>query len=585
MALNDLTNQNIQDTYQKVVQTDGVNIADGTGSALPIKFDGPDLIVSGALRAQSYIVSESVVNVSSGSTVFGDSADDSHTFNGNITASGNISASGTSHIFGGDLTVKDDLIVSDNVVIVGSLIDVTHVTASGTVKADIIQAAESYIISSATVIDITGTGLSTTLEIGETSAPNAIFKGHSTFLTAVSDIYLDAAGGQIYMRDDSTTYFTFNVDATPEIDIVGNLNIDPSGGNVKFSDSNINVEGHITASDNISASGDVYADDYYCNNNLMMGYDIASGTQLFGESTSKTFLSATNIKLDAPITASGTISASGMIQTAGAISSSTGITASAALFSGNITGSGTLKVAGNIHANGNIIGDDTTDITNISNINCDTINDDATQGDTNIALTGTTLNIEVGGETFLESQGDRLKFRTNITASGAISSSGKITANSMDTATMEATRYSGGHRTLQYDAQTQVGSKAQGDIFLHHTSVSTTAGRIYKMQTNGNLTAADKDEEMSGHSVLCVAIGTDSQADGMLLRGMVKLETDPCPGTTAQVGAPVYLGDSGASTGSIESHASDDYIRILGHYMSGSGVIYFNPDSTFIKKA
>ena len=103
------------------------------------------------------------------------------------------------------------------------------------------------------------------------------------------------------------------------------------------------------------------------------------------------------------------------------------------------------------------------------------------------------------------------------------------------------------------------------------------------MQTNGNLTAADKDEEMSGHSVLCVAIGTDSQADGMLLRGMVKLETDPCPGTTAQVGAPVYLGDSGASTGSIESHASDDYIRILGHYMSGSGVIYFNPDSTFVE--
>ena len=94
MALNDLTNQNIQDTYQKVVQTDGANLADGTGSALPIKFDGPDLIVSGALRAQSYIVSESVVNVSSGSTVFGDSSDDSQTFNGNITSSGTISASG-----------------------------------------------------------------------------------------------------------------------------------------------------------------------------------------------------------------------------------------------------------------------------------------------------------------------------------------------------------------------------------------------------------------------------------------------------------------------------------------------------------
>ena len=41
MAVNDLTGQNIQDTYQKVVQTDGVNLADGTGSALPINWVFP----------------------------------------------------------------------------------------------------------------------------------------------------------------------------------------------------------------------------------------------------------------------------------------------------------------------------------------------------------------------------------------------------------------------------------------------------------------------------------------------------------------------------------------------------------------
>ena len=33
MAVNDFSNQNIQDTYQRVVQTDGTNLADGTGSA------------------------------------------------------------------------------------------------------------------------------------------------------------------------------------------------------------------------------------------------------------------------------------------------------------------------------------------------------------------------------------------------------------------------------------------------------------------------------------------------------------------------------------------------------------------------
>ena len=94
MALNDLTNQNIQDTYQKVVQTDGVNIADGTGSLLPISFDGNNVIISGSLTAQTYVVSESIVAVTSGSTMFGNSSDDTHTFEGAITASGDISASG-----------------------------------------------------------------------------------------------------------------------------------------------------------------------------------------------------------------------------------------------------------------------------------------------------------------------------------------------------------------------------------------------------------------------------------------------------------------------------------------------------------
>ena len=94
MAVKDLTGQQIQHTYHRVIQTDGTLIADGTGSILPIKFDGPDLIVSGALRAQSYIVSESIINVSSGSTYFGDSSDDSHTFVGIISSSSDISSSG-----------------------------------------------------------------------------------------------------------------------------------------------------------------------------------------------------------------------------------------------------------------------------------------------------------------------------------------------------------------------------------------------------------------------------------------------------------------------------------------------------------
>ena len=123
MALNNLTDQNIQDTYQKVVQTDGTNLADGTGSALPIKFDGPDLIVSGALRANSYIVSESITSVSSGSTVFGNSPDDTHSFIGNISASTTIEGAS---LRGDNLTLgrvafagTDGLLVDDSTLTFG----------------------------------------------------------------------------------------------------------------------------------------------------------------------------------------------------------------------------------------------------------------------------------------------------------------------------------------------------------------------------------------------------------------------------------------------------------------------------------
>ena len=98
MAIDNFTGKNIQDTYQRVVQTDGVRLADGTGSLLPISFEGDDVIIPGALKAQSYIVSESVVNVSSGSTKFGDSADDSHSFTGKITGSSTMHIGGKTGI-------------------------------------------------------------------------------------------------------------------------------------------------------------------------------------------------------------------------------------------------------------------------------------------------------------------------------------------------------------------------------------------------------------------------------------------------------------------------------------------------------
>ena len=92
MAVNDFTGKNIKDTYPRLVQTDGTNLADGTGSILPLTFEGNNVKISGSLIANEYVVSSSVTNISiatlSGSTTFGDSIDDTHVFNGNINSNG-----------------------------------------------------------------------------------------------------------------------------------------------------------------------------------------------------------------------------------------------------------------------------------------------------------------------------------------------------------------------------------------------------------------------------------------------------------------------------------------------------------------
>ena len=106
------------------------------------------------------------------------------------------------------------------------------------------------------------------------------------------------------------------------------------------------------------------------------------------------------------------------------------------------------------------------------------------------------------------------------------------------------------------------------------------------MASNGNLAPVDKGHvETLSNTIISVAIGDNSLADGMLLRGMVKLSHDPFPGGEAALGQPVYVGESGQLTGSISGHASDDFIRIAGYELESGGVIYFNPDNTFIKKA
>ena len=91
MAIENFEGKNIQDTFQRVVQTDGTNqLADGTGSIFIPVSSSHAITASHALFAVS-ASHEITFELSSSHAINADTA----SFSTNFTASGNISASGT----------------------------------------------------------------------------------------------------------------------------------------------------------------------------------------------------------------------------------------------------------------------------------------------------------------------------------------------------------------------------------------------------------------------------------------------------------------------------------------------------------
>lgn len=210
MALPNFTDQKIQDTYQRVVQKgENGQLFDGTGSLIPLQIDGSDLIVSGAVRAQSYIVSESVTVVTSGSTVFGNSTDDTHRFTGSLNVS--------EHVASDEFQIN----------IASQQVDVIRL--------------EGNII---TFGPDSGQTYSTTIS------------GSVLRLHAGGDIITDIGGDDFRINKSDTEFFRFNLDTDPKIDATGDIIIDPSGGDMHLHGSDLTVTGSINASGDINGTID-----------------------------------------------------------------------------------------------------------------------------------------------------------------------------------------------------------------------------------------------------------------------------------------------------------------------------------------
>jgi hypothetical protein len=452
MALTALTGQNIQDTYQKVVQTDGTNLADGTGSLLPISIDGNDVIISGSLTANEYIVSSSVTNITiatlSGSTDFGDDTGDTHKFTGslfisgtyvginndnpnytldvggsihstqtihcsglyssfgtftsNINANGNIVGDNGTNISGintfnciGNATLGNA--TTDAHTINGTLSATNNVTSTTMVQAptgsfkklkgDTTLATGLFINGTITASGDISSSAGMFANIGtfgevfgplQTAAqPNITSVGTLTGLNLGGNLNL-ANNSKIISTNESTTYIKLNNDDywiinangidTARFSSLGTVfnegaaataNFRVESGNDQYA---LYIDGgddtielgraattHVTASGNISASGTIYAKDYFDDGvNINTLYDLTPTGTISSSAQLPSGILSSSAQLP-----SGTISSSAQLPS-GILSSSaqlpSGIISSSLQNLGNITGS-------NISASGRFIGD------------------------------------------------------------------------------------------------------------------------------------------------------------------------------------------------------------------------------------
>ena len=197
----------------------------------------------------------------------------------------------------------------------------------------------------------------------------------------------------------------------------------------------------------------------------------------------------------------------------------------------------------------------------------------------------------LNGEANLLFDGSELTVDGNITSSGNLFvgdgvvggvSSGYISASngSIEMSGSGIGQLEVDYRLFSTGSATQTAGQGEGDV-VKFGGTATTAGDIYYLKTDGTWAQARANAGGTATGSLAVALSGNS-SNGMLLRGIVKLDNDP----DVSMGHPVYLDDTTAGHGrGTAPDTGGDFVRVVGHYMSGSGTIYFNPDNTFIEIA
>ena len=124
----------------------------------------------------------------------------------------------------------------------------------------------------------------------------------------------------------------------------------------------------------------------------------------------------------------------------------------------------------------------------------------------------------------------------------------------------------------------------EGEVVKIGSGSSMSFGQLRYMSAAGSPLAArwvnaDADAESTSSGMLAIALGSNAQTDGMLVRGSIIYSNTFTPGDILYVSLT-----EGEITNDISSFTTGDIVRIVGYAMS-TGQIYFNPSPNFIELA
>jgi len=129
--------------------------------------------------------------------------------------------------------------------------------------------------------------------------------------------------------------------------------------------------------------------------------------------------------------------------------------------------------------------------------------------------------------------------------------------------------------TVDDEGLSAAGDYGPGAEIWYQGTSTPLAGSCCYLDSTGGWTAAQADAAGTATGMLAISAGTDSDVDGMVLRGFVQIGNAL---TGASVGDAVYLSESFAGKlTTTKPTTPGDFVRRVGYLAKGTNVIYFNP--------